>query len=94
MTVHFVSSLPFLTYGGECHLLSAAARRLAGACNDSGAAWLGVRCCRALSRIRKMQVSEAACRDVQVEFSKGEDGNDASVAEFPTGRGRVCYQGG
>ena len=41
-----------------------------------------------------MQVSEAACQDVRVEFSKGENGNDASVAEFPTGRGRVCYRGG
>lgn len=41
-----------------------------------------------------MQVSEAACQDVRVEFSKGENGNDASVAEFPTDRGRGCYQGG
>jgi len=41
-----------------------------------------------------MQVGEAACKDVRVECSKGENGNDASVAEFLAGRGRVCYQGG
>lgn len=29
-----------------------------------------------------MQVSEAACQDVWVEFSKGENGNDATVAIF------------
>lgn len=34
-----------------------------------------------------MQVSEAACRDVQVEVSNGENRNDAFLTEFSTVRG-------